>query len=193
VGLDRNPLRRRVDKIETYVVLVLVALFTLAAPVAAWRTGQVAYRDGVRTERIEQAEWTRTEAILTGVGTPVRSHADSVRLVRVPARWTAPDGTARTGYLSVAAGSRVGTRVPIWVDRSGRRVAAPQTHAGTVAKAAMLAGLVVLGIGGLLIGVAILLRRACDRRRLADWQSAWLRTEPLWTGRRRAPPTDHGA
>jgi hypothetical protein len=41
--LDRNPLRRGLDRAETVVLGVLLALFLAGAPFAAYTAGNVAY------------------------------------------------------------------------------------------------------------------------------------------------------
>lgn len=188
-GLDRNPLRRRSDRIEAYATLVLIALFAMAAPVAAWRAGQVVYQEGAQAERIEQAERSHTSAVLLADAETAPTFRGTATVVLVRARWTAPDGTPRTGRLTASAGAPAGAQTPIWVDRAGRLTGPPQTHDQTVASAVTSGGLVALALALAFMGVRALLRRGLDRRRLADWEAAWLHTEPLWSGRRRRGPS----
>jgi hypothetical protein len=41
------------------------------------------------------------------------------------ARWTAPDGSPRTGQVAVNRGARAGSTVPVWTSDSGRPTSPP--------------------------------------------------------------------
>jgi len=103
---------------------------------------------------------------------------------QVPARWTGPDGTRRTGNVPAPAGARAGSTLMVWVDAAGRLTVPPlqlwevrgQAAAAAIV-ASMTVGLVLLCGGQLAHGLL-------GRRRLAAWGADWRAIEPQWTGRR---------
>jgi hypothetical protein len=102
----------------------------------------------------------------------------------VPARWTAADGSVRTGAILVSTSAAAGTVVPVWTDRAGNLVDPPRGHDQTVMRgsaAAMVAG---LGLVMLLVGVRAAARRALDRRRMAAWDAEWSHVAARWTDHR---------
>lgn len=181
---DRNPLRRTVDRVEAAIMAVLLAVFLAGFPLAALAAGRVA-AGGLRAERA-QASWLQVPAVLLQNAPEVSQPLGQASLMpAVRARWTALDGTPRTGEVYAPGGARAGTTVLVWTDRSGRLQAAPVQRSYVVAQETFAAlGAVVL------VAVAVatsgfLARRALDRRRLAAWDAEWSRTGPQWTGRRR--------
>ncbi|HUN31835.1 MAG TPA: hypothetical protein VMU95_07425 [Trebonia sp.] len=176
--LDRNPLRRRSDRAETLATIVLVAAFAIAAPFTVHATAAGAY---------SLAKQARSAALAA------RQEVTAVTLEAAPAhaltrtaaaRWTAPDGRARTGQVQVNDTAAKGTAERIWVTWSGD-VAAPPLSAS---ESAQLADLTALGAG---LGLAVFfllaclaMRRAFDRRRLATWEAEWAAVEPWWNRQR---------
>jgi hypothetical protein len=182
LGLDRNPLRRTVDRIDRWTVLVVVGLFLFAAPVLAWRVGHTAYAAGIHAER---AGTHRVDAVL--LADPTRPSAASGMPSRrsiALARWTAPDGTPRTEHLLVDAGSRSGQVVPVWTDATGEIVPAARRRSDTVTQTLTAVLSVTFALAGGLAGLRWAVRRALDRRRMALWDAAWRQIAPHWTGRR---------
>ena len=181
---DRNPLRRRVDRLKAAVALCLLVAFLVGAPLLGLLVGRAAYRAGLVSQRTEQAHWHSVTAVLlarspvhrtirgTGIGSPVR------------ARWTAPDGRVCTGLVHAPPGARAGSTLRIWVTSAGLLTARP-LRPFQVSDQADMAGLgtaagfgVVLLIGGIAAG------RWLDRRSLAAWGTDWHSTAPKWTSRR---------
>jgi hypothetical protein len=54
-GWDRNPLRRRIDRLEAAMITGLALLFLIIAPILATVAGHWAKAAGPRTERAEAA------------------------------------------------------------------------------------------------------------------------------------------
>ena len=52
------------------------------------------------------------------------------------ARWTAPDGQARSGQIPVSAGLAAGHTVGLWVDAAGWPTGPPPGHGAAVAREA---------------------------------------------------------
>jgi hypothetical protein len=180
---DRNPLRRRVDRLSAAVALCLLVAFLVGAPLLGLLAGRAAYQAGLAAQRTEKAHWHPVPAVLlarspdqhtirgTGIGTPVR------------AKWTAPDGRVCTGLVHASPGARAGSTVRIWVTSAGRLTARP-LQPFQVSDQAELAGLGAgAGLGVVLLIVGIGTSRWLNRRRLAAWGADWRATAPRWTSR----------
>jgi hypothetical protein len=176
LGLDGNPLRRRTDKIAACLAILLLALFLTGAPLLSviagrtWATGP----HGVRS-------WRQVPAVLLRAAPPVTGWVYTDPLV--PARWTAPDGRIRTGPIPVSLGLAAGRTVPLWVDAAGSPVGPPLNHRAVLAREAAAAVFVPVALGWVLLCLAEASRWVLDRRRLADWETAWAATGPQWTKR----------
>lgn len=114
----RNPLRRRADKVEAWVVLGAWLLTALAGVVAGLATS----RSVEGTLARERVEWRQVEARLvakapgTFAGQTGTASSDQVW---AKVRWAAPDGSSHTGQVRVRPGSVAGTPVAVWTDRGG--------------------------------------------------------------------------
>jgi hypothetical protein len=161
---------------------LLIAAFLVGAPVAAFAAGHAAAVTGSRIERA-QAGWRSVAAIvLRNAAADSQPMFQAALDPRVPARWTAPDGAARTGKIYAPAGAKAGSRVLVWVDGSGRLTDVP-LRPGDVAEETALAALLTTVAVAAVLGVAGLVARwVLDRRRLAAWDARWKATGPQWTG-----------
>jgi hypothetical protein len=178
---DRNPLRRATDWAEAALVAGLLAVFLAGTPVVAITAGRLAAAAGMRSE--QAARYRVRAVLLQNVPDPYYSPYGVVAIPAL-ARWTAPDGSSRTGLVNANSGGRAGTTVIIWTSESGRPLGPPlrdgqlSTQVALAAMAAPIAlGLVLLIAGMLAIG-------ALNRRRLAAWESDWRVTAPKWTSRK---------
>jgi hypothetical protein len=176
-----SALRRRSDRIEGAIVVLLTAAF-LAAAAAAPFIGDRFYH----AQRAEAAALHPATAVLTQNG-PASTLPTSGG--QAAARWRAPDGQPRSGMLTTSTvpvlwNARQGDRVPVWLTASGQPQSQPPGPFG-----ALLASVVITI--GIMVGAAIaafgcygLGRLVLDRQRLAAWASEWSRTGPRWTTRR---------
>jgi hypothetical protein len=176
---DRNPLRRHSDRAEAAIVAGLLAAFLVGAPAASVAAGCWAYTAGVRVEHAQQTAWHQVPAVLLEA-----APADPAQHVQVPARWTAPNGTPRTGKITITAGTAVGSTVLVWTDAAGRLESAPLRHGTVIGRAVLAAIWAPVIVGLLLLGAWRLARRTLERQRLAAWEADWLVTGPRWTSRR---------
>ncbi|MEU8782356.1 hypothetical protein [Streptomyces sp. NPDC048637] len=174
-----SPLRRRSDVVEAWLVLVTAALIVLGAPAAGLAA---AHAVDAGTDQERQGRHT-ISAVLTQ-NPPPRAGVDVSggvgSRVHATVRWTAGDGSARTGTTTVAPGLRAGDRMTVWLDRHGALVRDPVTPrqatgesiaVGTVAGAST--GLLILGARG--TGRALL-----NRHRYAQWEREWAAEDPRW-------------
>jgi len=179
---DRNPLRRGVDRAESRLIAALIVLFLLGAPLVALAAFQAGWHGAAVAARQEKAAWRQVPAVLLHGIPPLASNVyGPIQLTPVPARWKAPDGTAQSGTVMAAFGTRAGGTVTIWTSRSGRQTGPPLTPSQIVDQAAVAAMLAVTGQTLLLIVSALIIRRILDRRRMAAWDAEWNATGPHWS------------
>ena len=180
---DGNPLRRASDRLETALLVVLIAAFLCGAPLAGIAAGRAAAASSVHAEH-GQAGWHRVAAVLLqpapGKSQPL-FQAPLEPMVR--ARWQAPDGTLHTGEVYAPEGAAAGSTVPVWTDRSGQLIAFPLQRGSVVEDVALAASLATIAVTVVLAALGLLLRWVLDRRRLAAWDARWRATGPQWTGR----------
>jgi hypothetical protein len=183
LGLDGNPLRRRTDKIAAGAAALLLAVFLVGAPLLSVAAIGWAGRAGAADQRAERS-WHQVPAVL--LQAPPAPARELVGYSRVQARWTAPDGRARTGQILVSTGLAAGQTVPLWVDVAGSPTGPPPTHRAAVASEATAAVVAAAALGVVLLCLAWAGRWVLDRRRLADWGVTWASVGPQWTKRFRS-------
>lgn len=185
LGLEHNPLRRTVDRVETAVRLGLVAAFVFIAPPVAVGVAHHAKALRLHAENTQTVRHRVIATLLRDAPPPVGRFGVSVTKALVEARWNAPDGSPRTGVVHASWGHKANSTATIWVDDSGRQVDPPLRRSQLVREEFVAAALTlaVLAFGALI--VAHVVQQVLDRRRMARWDAAWSAAEPLWTGRRR--------
>ena len=121
VGIDRNPLRRTVDRFQAWFTVVLAAAFLICGPILAWCAGNAAYRDALHDADRAGAEQFRVDAVVGKERPAYFSVADGGGVWHLPvrARWTAPDGTERSGTIVTDSSGTAGAVVTV-LDRPGR-------------------------------------------------------------------------
>jgi hypothetical protein len=177
----RNQLRRSYDRIEGAVLVALSAVFLVVVAGASVLGGHIYY-----SQQADAAGLHVSVATLTQPGPTV---AGPVEPVRARARWPASGGRERPGVLtSVTApdilGAPAGTRVPVWLNRSGQPAVLPPGQTLMIFNALLAADSAAAGAAVALLLSYGLCRLALDRRRLAAWESAWALTGPRWTAHR---------
>jgi hypothetical protein len=186
LGLDANPLRRRTDKIATFLAAQLLLVFLVGAPLLAITSYGWAGRVGAAEQRAERS-WREVPAVLLkSVPAPNSLASGLFGYSWVPARWVAPNGQDRSGNIAVDAGMAAGRTVRIWVDAAGRPTDVPLAHRAVQARAATVAAVATLALVIVLSFLAWAGRKLLDRRRLADWELAWAIVGPKWTRRFRS-------
>jgi hypothetical protein len=182
-GRDRNPLRRRSDVIDAWLLPVVIIAFVALSPVAGAAAGLWARADNVAAHRAQQT-WHRAEAVLLQAppGPLMSDGGANTWLVWTPARWTS-GGRRRLGEVPASAGTRAGSKVPVWLDRAGNAQSSPLTAAQGRHHIIVVVSLVLAALAVLLAGLALLTRRLLNWRRLAGWDAAWRLVSPQWSGR----------
>ena len=186
LGLDRNPLRRGIDRVEAALRLVMILLAVVAVPAAAVAAGRWADHYGLHQAQAQRAANHQVTAVLledapeSGVPNPYTN----VQTSWVTARWQPPGQPPRTGQVLALAGARKGSTVRTWIDPRGAVTDPPPDHrfiVGDVWIAVMATCLVSLLV---LLAAGVLARRVLDRRRLSAWEAEWRANGPLWSGHR---------
>lgn len=177
----RNPLRRRADMVEAWVVLGAWLLTVVAGVLAGLVTAR-SVEHGLARERVE---WRPVVARVVGKA-PGTSASDTGtetgagERVWAEVRWTVADGSSHTGQARVAPGSAAGASVTVWTDRQGHLVTRPVS----ISQARFRSGLI-----GVLAGVSAAavpfiagraLRARLEERRLDRWDAEWARLGPQW-------------
>jgi len=176
---DRNPLRRTIDRAEAVIVAGLAAASLAGAPLVAVAAGHYTYSYASRTAYAQRA-WRQVPAkLLTTV--PASGYLDQVT---VRARWTAPDGTRRTGMVPAPPVAPAGGTVMVWVDAAGRLTGPPLQPAQARNQAVTAAILAPLVLGMIVLCAGQLAHGALEQRRLAAWGAEWRATGPRWTRQR---------
>ncbi|MFE9644770.1 hypothetical protein ACFYO0_11745 [Streptomyces sp. NPDC006365] len=170
----RNPLRRRSDELESWLLLATWTLMLVTGLLAGLATTH-AVESSLAQQR---AEW-RPVLALTSEKTPVTStSAASHERVWAEVRWTAADGSPHTGQARVEPGSTAGTPVVVWTDRDGRLVTKPASASQAGLRAGMSGVLVGASAAAVPLGGGRLLRKRLDRQRMEQWDAEWEKFGP---------------
>ncbi|MEW2611163.1 hypothetical protein AB0937_13310 [Streptomyces sp. NPDC047880] len=175
-----NPLRRRDDIIESWMVLVVWAVIVCGGAVAGPVTAQTA-QDGFARERTELNP-VRAVVLTNAAQSPASVEGSAYRTLAT-VRWLHPDGTYRTGRTLVSSHAQPGAQVTVWVDARDK-LATPPTGPVDALVSSVLLGLGSVSVlAGATLGTASLARRCLDRRRMARWDAEWRLVGPLWSQR----------
>ncbi|QOV34016.1 hypothetical protein IM697_28065 [Streptomyces ferrugineus] len=178
----RNPLRRRSDVVEAWIVLVGWTVALIGGLLA----GQAVAASVDHTLAARRAEAHPVSAVLTQDASADSSLAaveTGDDRVWVKVRWTAADGSAHTGRAKADPGTTAGSAVPVWTDRTGALVAEPASATQARLQAALAGVLATAGAGAGALTCTWLVRGRLVRRRMAEWAEEWERVGPRWRKR----------
>jgi hypothetical protein len=175
----RNPLKRRADRVEAWVLLGVWVLTVLAGvPVGLAVSRSV--EQGLARERLE---WRPVVARLTerAPGTSAgNAPGPATEYVWAKVRWTAADGSAHSGQVRARAGSDAGAPVTVWTDPRGGMVTRPATASQAELRAALIGGLAGMSAAVVPLVGGRVLRGRLERRRTDQWDAEWARFGPQW-------------
>jgi hypothetical protein len=176
---DHNPLRRRSDRVEAWLLPAALAAFLVLAPLVAAATIWQVHAANAADTRAQQALHSVPAVLLAAAPGPLHRHGSSW-LVWTPARWTA-GGVTRTGQIPVGSGTPAGSRVRVWLTRSGQVRLPPLTPGLARARSLFAASLALAALACALALAARVGQWRLNRRRLSDWAADWLAVEPQWS------------
>ncbi|MCM1940307.1 hypothetical protein NC239_19050 [Streptomyces sp. G3] len=173
----RNPLRRREDVLEAWILLFVWFVIAVAGPVAGVLASHAAAHSAAE-RRVERHSATAT-LVSDASGNPLSTGTAGGR-VDAAVRWTAPDGTRHSGRIPVDEGMKAGSRVTVWTDSQNQLTTAPPsaTQAGVDAAfmgAASSFAVVAAAAAGY-YGARVVL----NRRRRAAWAHEWEDVGSQW-------------
>jgi hypothetical protein len=184
VAGDDNPLRRAIDKLESAIIVSLVIAFLVAAPLLAISAVRIVGGAGAR-EAAAQSSWHTVPAVLTEDASAGMIGLDGEWDTSwVTARWTAPDGATRHGFVAVGLNAKAGQTVDVWITGSGQLTSQRLTRGGLLEREVLAAIGAPVALAMLLTVVACAVRAAANRRRMASWTKAWDAVGPRWSSHR---------
>lgn len=181
--LDRNPLRRGIDRLETCLLVGLFAALVAATPFAARWAAHASYLSALHARQEQQATRHQVSATLTGDAGSVSGYSLSA-YVLAPATWTSAGGAPRSGDVPATPGSPKGTVITVWTDGNGQLDSPPIGLSEVASQADAAAIGVVIAAGVAYIAGAAVIRQLANRRRMAAWEADWVVTAPAWNRQR---------
>lgn len=181
---DRNPLRRRTDRVEALIFGGLVVAAAAGAPLAAITASGWAHAGATRAAHVQQETRHQVQAVLLAPPGAVISGYTVTGRTPAAAAWTAPSGVQRTGQISVPADSTQGTAITVWTDQAGNVISPPLTPAQIADQSTFAALITAAAILLALLLTAVATRLLANRRRMAAWTADWVVTAPMWNRQR---------
>ena len=183
-GVDRNPLRRGIDRVERALWIILALAFFASVPLLVPMVGQAARVDSLQQVR-QESSWREVNAVLLKHAPNEVYGYNTTGTVWVTGRWRAPSGGVRTGLVPTSVGAPAGTVVKVWVDNAGQLTGGHPLSAGDVGEQVLgIEILLVIGLGVTAVGLGGLARWLANRRRMACWRAEWACFGPRWSTRR---------
>ncbi|MDN3259347.1 hypothetical protein QWJ26_05870 [Streptomyces sp. CSDS2] len=176
----RNPLRRRADVVEAWVVLGAF-LLTVLAGVLAGLTAAGAVEHGLARERaLRRPTVARVVTPVPAKSAAREDRASAGERDLTEVRWTAADGSSHTGRIRVRSGSGPGTPVTVWTDPRGRLVDRPAGASEAALRATLIGLLVGVSAAAVPCVAGLAVRGRLERRRMRAWDTEWARLGPQW-------------
>ncbi|MER8007514.1 hypothetical protein [Streptomyces sp. NPDC094149] len=174
-----NPLRRRSDVLEAWIVLAAWTLATVVAALAGILGAQLTERAAERDRAGREPVSAVLVRILPG-GAP--DAVTGVRYDRALAtvRWRDGTGTERTGTMEVAPTTRAGSSVRAWTDGHGHLLSKPPGPAEATTRAVLASTGAALTAGLLALAGGQLVRLRVQRRATEAWGTEWERIDGRW-------------
>jgi hypothetical protein len=182
LGIDGNLLRRPLDRLQAATNLLLVLVFVVAGPVAAFAVGSSAHRVVGADANHERATRERVDATILGRARDDRGNGMVLpaALARVEARWTVADGTEHAGDVVVHRSRRAGDVVSLWIGPDGTSTSRPLGRHQVLAIAVGAGAGAALAVASVLLITAGAVHLVLDRRRARQWEQEWRAVAPLW-------------
>lgn len=183
LGLDANPLRRRSDRIEAGLLLLVIMMFCALAPVLAVKADQWVSASGTREVLAEHARHPVASVPAKPPALPASTWSMSGKILpQALSRGPLPPYRA-AGFVRIPGpATQTGALIPVVASGAGDS-RSPVTMAQVRTRAAAAAVFTPLALA-LILALALWgVRRILDRRRLAAWGMAWAVIGPQWSRR----------
>ncbi|MGP4020985.1 Rv1733c family protein [Saccharopolyspora sp. 5N708] len=189
LAVNRNPLRRPIDRLAACITLLLLMVALIAVP-ASGLFGSALHTDLTQRAAVSAAITHPVNAVLLttpAVNTPLSEAytQDTISSTAVVEWRTGLEQQPHTATIQVPAGSRVGDNLAVWVDQAGNRVPPPPSASSITTSAIFAALLVLLTVElaciGLIAGTQHLARLVSMRAWEREW--AFLQHGGTWSQR----------
>ncbi|MEV7326034.1 hypothetical protein [Streptomyces sp. NPDC093970] len=171
-----NPLRRRHDIVEAWIVLaawtVVAVGGTVAGLVTAHTADEMFARQRTERHAVRAMLLNDVPRSTSALGGPDRRPAS--------VRWTTPDGSIRTGRTLVSTGLKAGARITVWQNGQGQLTLAPTGSTEAAIESGFFGTTAALALAGLVFGAGALARWWLDCRRFEEWDREWDLVGPRW-------------
>lgn len=172
-ALGFNPLIRTTDRLEALAVLAALLIALIAIPAAA-QAGDLVYASSAHTADLQARDRHPVQAQVVDGGGHMPSDVESSASggsTSVTAQWH--EGTrVRTEQITSTSTAKAGESLTVWLDDTGKVVAAPMTADDAELSAAVATGTVWIAIVACGALAVFLIRRGLDRIRARAWDSA---------------------
>ncbi|WP_443729081.1 Rv1733c family protein [Streptomyces actinomycinicus] len=176
----RNPLKRRADVVEAWVVLGACLLTVLSGVLAGYAAAR-SVEHGLAHERVtSRPAVARVVAQVPGSAPAHSTHTSAGERVWAKARWTMPEGSTHTGQVRVEPGSKAGSPVTVWTDPQGHLVSRPTTASEAAFRATLIGILAGVSTAAVPFVGGLAVRGRLERRRMDAWDTEWARLGPQW-------------
>lgn len=179
-ALDRNPLRRRSDRIEAWILLAMTVAFLPLTMLTA--VGAIHWAEQYGSRQRAGQRLHEVSAVLLQAAPATDPAVDGSVSMLVRARWPVNGGT-HVGDIAVVPGTARGTTVQIWITQKGNAAPPPLTSAQMDARVVASIILAPAAVALALWLLLCLLRWPLNRRRLASWAASWTSVGPRWNQR----------
>ena len=177
--IDRNPLRRGIDRLETCLLVCVFVALAAGTPFLARAAAQASYTSALHARQEQLATRHQVPAVLSATAGQADGYSPS-EYVLAPATWTSVSGAHRSGMVPAVPGSHAGTSLTIWTDTNGSLDNPPLPAAEVASQAdATRVGVIVVACV-LYVAAAAAIRQLMHRRRLAAWEADWVVTAQMW-------------
>ena len=167
--MTRNPLVRRIDRVEALITVLAVALVVVAIPVVVSLSRGYGARLAEHT-----AAHNRTlhsvDAVVVDVKPMVPERFSRSHSVR--ARWST-GADDRIASVRAAAGVAVGDHVEVWLDAQGAVTTPPRTESDDRANTVAFGIELWLTAAALCVAALMSVRAWLAHRRSAMWDAQW--------------------
>ncbi|QIZ38675.1 hypothetical protein FDZ84_34390 [Saccharopolyspora sp. ASAGF58] len=179
-----NPLRRRLDRVQALLVLGLLIAALTVVPMVAITWGRATYEANQHAAAVAAATRHEVDAVVIGEPTEqvLAANPDfQVTSHRAEVRWAGADGAPRAETVEVPPGSKVGSKIPLWLDAAERVTTAPPSASQVRASAVGFAfGIIFVG-EALCFVLIVCVRAMADVRAERAWHREWEIVGPKWT------------
>ncbi|WAX81587.1 Rv1733c family protein [Streptomyces sp. KMM 9044] len=179
-----NPLRRRSDLIEAWLLLATLFLTLFAGAVTGLATAGTVDRSlAERRAQSRAVPAVLVEDAADTLPSPVTEDGSGDDRVWVKVRWAAPEGTSRTGRAEAEPGAKAGSVVTVWTNDAGRLVSEPPGGADARFQTVMAGLTAAAATGGVVVLGGWFVRSRTRQRRSQEWEAEWRLVEPTWRKR----------